>query len=99
VAKKVTVIPANPTYYDKGVSREKTRVAAYCRVSTDQEEQLGSFANQVCYYQNLISSRPDWELVDIFADEGISGTGTKMRNGFMEMIKACNDGKIDLVIT
>ena len=99
MAKKVTVIPANPTYYDKGVSREKTRVAAYCRVSTDQEEQLGSFANQVCYYQNLISSRPDWELVDIFADEGISGTGTKMRNGFMEMIKACNDGKIDLVIT
>jgi Site-specific recombinases, DNA invertase Pin homologs len=74
-------------------------VAAYCRVSTDHEEQEGSFKNQVDYYTKLIEKTPGWELAGIFADDGISGTGTKKRSGFMDMIAACEDGRVDLVIT
>jgi DNA invertase Pin-like site-specific DNA recombinase len=70
-----------------------------CRVSTEQEEQLGSFENQVEYYTNLIKNREDWTLAGLFTDEGISGTGTKKRAGFMQMIRACEEGKVDLVIT
>ena len=98
--KKITVIPANPTNKNvEGIVKKKQRVAAYCRVSTDHEEQLGSFANQVEYYTNLINKNPDYEMAGIFADEGISGTGTKKRTGFMSMIQACEEGKVDLVIT
>ena len=100
MARKVTVIPANPikitTAVDEG---HKTRVAAYCRVSTDHEEQEGSFNNQVSYYTNMIAGNPDYELAGIFADDGISGTGTKKRSGFMDMIQACEEGRVDLVIT
>ena len=101
MAKKVTVIPANQINKKSNnrTQKKKIRAAAYCRVSTDQEEQLGSFANQVEYYTNYINSNPDYEMAGIFADEGISGTGTKKRTGFMEMIKACEEGKVDLVIT
>ena len=101
MARKVTVIPANPTGGSKGLnaSGKKVRVAAYCRVSTDHEEQEGSFKNQVDYYTKLINNNPDWELAGIFADDGISGTGTKKRSGFMEMIAACDEGRVDLVIT
>ena len=55
------------------------KVAAYCRVSTEQEEQQGSFKNQVEYYTNLINANPDYEMAGIFSDDGISGTST--RNG------------------
>ena len=101
MARKVTVIPANPTggSKDRKSSGKKIRVAAYCRVSTDHEEQEGSFKNQVDYYTKLINNNPDWELAGIFADDGISGTGTRKRSGFMEMIAACEDKKVDLVIT
>lgn len=101
MARKVTVIPANPTGGSKaaGGGGKKKRVAAYCRVSTDHEEQEGSFKNQVDYYTKLINNTPDWELAGIFADDGISGTGTKKRSGFMEMIAACEEGRVDLVIT
>ena len=101
MARKVTVIPANPTGGSKtaGGNGKKKRVAAYCRVSTDHEEQEGSFKNQVDYYTKLINNNPDWELAGIFADDGISGTGTKKRSGFMEMIAACDEGRVDLVIT
>lgn len=74
-------------------------MAAYCRVSTDQEEQLNSFENQVDYYTKYISEKPDYQMVDIYADEGISGTNTKKREGFNRMIADCEAGKIDLVIT
>ncbi len=101
MARKVTVIPANPTGGSNVASGggRKTRVAAYCRVSTDHEEQEGSFKNQVDYYTKLIEGKPDWELAGIFADDGISGTGTKKRDGFMGMIAACDEGRVDLVIT
>lgn len=101
MARKVMVIPANPTGGNKGavVSGRKIRVAAYCRVSTDHEEQEGSFKNQVDYYTKLIEKTSGWELAGIFADDGISGTGTKKRSGFMEMIAACEEGRVDLVIT
>ena len=90
MARKVTVIPANPTSGSKAAGGgKKTRVAAYCRVSTDHEEQEGSFKNQVDYYTKLIEKTPGWELAGIFADDGISGTGTKKRSGFMDMIAAC----------
>ena len=72
----------NPlTRLPQGCSR-KRRVAAYARVSTDQEEQQTSYEAQVDYYTDYINRRPDWELVGIYTDEGISGTNTKRREGF-----------------
>lgn len=74
-------------------------MAAYCRVSTDQEEQENSFKNQVDYYTRYISEHPDYELAGIYADEGISGTNTKKREQFKRMIADCEAHKIDMVIT
>ena len=100
MAKRVMVIPANPTGGNKAASAgKKKRVAAYCRVSTEHEEQEGSFKNQVDYYTKLINNTADWEMAGIFADDGISGTGTKKRSGFTDMIKACEERRVDLVIT
>lgn len=100
MARRVTVIPASQTKRSNGgEQKKKLRVACYCRVSTDHEEQEGSFKNQVDYYTKLINENPDWEMAGVFADDGISGTGTKKRTGFMDMIKACEDGKVDFVIT
>ena len=101
MARKVTVIPAKSQTEkaESGSARKKLRVACYCRVSTDHEEQEGSFKNQVEYYTNMINSNLEWEMAGLFADDGISGTGTKKRTGFMDMIKACEDGRVDFVIT
>jgi DNA invertase Pin-like site-specific DNA recombinase len=99
MAKNITVIPASQIQKSKATEKKKIRVAAYCRVSTEHEEQVGSFKNQVEYYTELINRNPDWEMAGIFADEGISGTGTRKRAGFNAMIKACRDGKVDRVIT
>lgn len=77
----------------------KIRVAAYCRVSTNEEDQLLSFENQVTYYTSYINDNPKYEMSGIYADEGISGTSTKKREQFKKMIQDCEDGKIDLVIT
>lgn len=74
-------------------------MAAYCRVSTDQEEQLSSYENQVNYYKSYIKQNPIYELAGIYADEGISGTNTKKREEFNRMIKDCRDKKIDRIIT
>lgn len=79
--------------------RRKTRVAAYCRVSTDGDEQLNSFASQKAYYKEKIESNPEWTLVDIYADEAITGTKVEIREGFKRMIEDCNQGKIDIVMT
>lgn len=78
---------------------KKLRVAAYCRVSTELDEQYTSFAMQIKAYTQKITDNPDWELAGIFADEGITGTSAEKRPKFMEMIKACENGYIDLVIT
>jgi site-specific DNA recombinase len=99
MAKNVTVIPASPIRKSAEGVKKKIRVAAYCRVSTEQEEQLGSFENQVNYYTELINNNPDWVMAGIFSDEGISGTGTKKRAGFQKMMRACREGKVDRVIT
>lgn len=77
----------------------KRRVAAYARVSTDMEEQLTSYDAQVRYYTDYIKSREDWKFVRVYADEGITGTSTKHRDGFKQMVKDALDGKIDLIIT
>ncbi|WP_297210402.1 recombinase family protein [uncultured Flavonifractor sp.] len=75
------------------------RVAAYCRVSTDREDQANSFANQQQYFLTWISRNPDWVLQRIYADEGISGTSTKKRRQFNAMIAAARAGEIDLILT
>ena len=77
----------------------KRRVAGYARVSTDLEEQQTSYAAQVDYYTTFIRARPDWTLVHIYTDEGVTGTSTKHREGFNEMVKDALDGKIDLIVT
>ncbi len=77
----------------------KLRVAAYCRVSTQEEQQLGSFEMQVHHYRQKIQSNPAWELVEIYQDEGISGTSVNKRLGFQKMIADAVDGKIDLILT
>ena len=78
---------------------KKLRVAAYCRVSTDDEEQQTSYTKQKEHYTNFISRNPDWELVDIYADEGLPGTTTKHRKEFQRMMQDAEDGKIDLILT
>ncbi len=77
----------------------KIRVAAYCRVSTAEEAQVGSFEMQVQHFQSLIDSNPRYELVKIYKDEGISGTQVKKRQGFQAMIDDAVAGKIDLILT
>lgn len=102
MARSITVIPARAenSILENGVEQiRRKRVAAYCRVSTDQEEQLNSFEAQRSYYLNLINSNPDYEMGGVFADEGISGTNTKKREQFNALIDACKEGKIDLILT
>lgn len=78
---------------------EKKRVAAYCRVSTDSEDQTNSFESQQRYFRQYIEQRPDWVLYEIFADEGITGTNTKKRREFNRMIDCAKRGEFDLIIT
>ena len=80
-------------------SVRKLRVAAYCRVSTEEEEQQGSFEIQKLYYTEKINSTPEWEVAGIYADDGISGVHTKKRDGFNQMIQDCKKRKIDLILT
>ena len=75
------------------------RIAAYCRVSTDKEDQANSFESQKRYFLQYINANPSWELYEIFADEGISGTNTKKRKGFNRMISCAERGQIDLILT
>lgn len=79
-------------------STNKLRVAAYCRVSSDSEDQLESFAAQVDYYTKLIAQCEDWQMVDIYADEGISALSTSKRDDFNRLMKDCRKGKIDIVL-
>ncbi len=75
------------------------QVAAYCRVSTDKEDQAGSFESQCRFFRRYIDSNPDWELFGIFADEGVTGTNTLKRREFNRMIECAKEGKIDLILT
>ncbi len=99
--KSITVIPARKRFGNT-VAKEKIkklRVAAYCRVSTETEEQNSSYEVQVAHYTEFIKKNNEWEFAGIFADDGISGTNTKKREEFNRMIDECMEGKIDLVIT
>lgn len=95
----VMVIPAIETTKQGTGEIPKKRVCAYCRVSTDQEEQLSSYDLQVQHYTNFIMSNDLWEFSGVYADEGISGTSIKNRDNFKRMISDCEDGKIDMIIT
>lgn len=97
----VTLIPARRRAGNKIIKEDKPklRVAAYCRVSTDSDEQAGSYETQVNHYTEYIGRNKEWELAGIYTDDGISGTNTKKREGFNEMIDDCMAGKIDMVIT
>lgn len=79
--------------------RERKRVAPYCRVSTSSEDQRASYETQIQAYKDYVSKHEDWVLVDIYADEGISGTSLKNRTNFKRMIDDCKAGKIDMIIT
>ena len=99
IAPNVTVIaPAIKTAANATDQYHQLRVAAYCRVSTAQEEQLNSYQVQINYYTDLINKKKEWKLVGIFADEGISGTQTKKRTEFNRMIRMCKQKKIDLIL-
>lgn len=74
-------------------------MAAYCRVSTDSDEQATSYETQVTHYTEYITGNPEWSFAGVYADDGISGTNTKKREEFNRMITDCMDGKIDMVIT
>ena len=96
---KVIIIPANAQRNTPGKSSsQKLRVAAYCRVSTDSEEQINSYKNQLAYYTEKIDSNPDWKMAGIYADEGITGTSMKHREDFKRMLRACREGRIDLIL-
>lgn len=96
---KVTIIPAKLTRNIPGKSaNQKLRVAAYCRVSTDSEEQINSYKNQLAYYTEKIGGNPAWKMAGIYADEGITGTSMKHREDFKRMLRACREGRIDLIL-
>lgn len=99
VLPEVIVIPATITEKTHKTRKKKLRVAAYCRVSTDDEEQLTSYRNQIEHYTHKIKQNADWKLVGIFADEGITGVMAKKRDEFLKLINLCRDGKVDVIIT
>ena len=99
--KSVMVIPAKKRHGNTASKKEvkKLRVAAYCRVSTDTDEQATSYDAQVEHYTEYIKKNSTWQFAGIYADDGISGTGTKKREEFLRMIDDCMAGKIDMVVT
>lgn len=91
----VIKIPAKPQKGNAAAKEEvkRLRVAAYCRVSTDNEEQASSYESQIQHYTEYINSKPEWVMVRVYADEGISATSTKGREEFNAMIEDCQAGK------
>lgn len=83
----------------EAIKAERIRVAAYCRVSTDDDDQLGSFESQKLYYEEKIAKNKGWVNAGIFADEAITGTKVDKRDSFQEMITKCQNGEIDMVLT
>ena len=98
IVENIEVIPAI-SEVDFYADESDKRVAIYARVSTDDAAQTSSFELQQAHYEHLISQHPGWNLVKIYADEGISGTSLKNRDAFLQMIEDCEDGKIDLIVT
>lgn len=98
---KVTVVPATLNRFTAAPihSTRKRRVAAYARVSTNDEEQANSYEAQVSHYTRHIQENPEWEFVSVYADKGITGTSTKKREQFNDMVQDALAGKIDLIIT
>lgn len=94
----VVIIPARQQAAAESGGKRQLRVAAYCRVSTDDEEQLTSYEAQKAYYTDKIMTNKEWTLAGIFADEGITGTSAKKRPEFLKMIRQCEQGKIDVVL-
>lgn len=97
-APQVIVIPAKVETPQEQEKKRHLRVAAYCRVSTDSEEQLSSYENQLAYYTEKIMNEPGWTMAGVFADEGITGTSTGRRKEFLRMIRQCRQGKIDMIL-
>ena len=98
VAPKVIIIPAKQEMAENRTIKRQLRVAAYCRVSTDDEEQLTSYEAQQTYYTDKIMTNPDWTMAGIYADEGITGTKATKRPEFLKMIRKCKQKKIDLIL-
>ena len=99
IGKTVTKIDANPLLVSKENEYKQLRVAAYCRVSTDTDEQLESYEAQLTYYTDAIAKNPQWRFAGIYADEGITGTAAHKRPQFLKMIQDCEKGKIDFILT
>lgn len=99
--KNVEVIKARNTLSSRAKTNltKRLRVAAYCRVSTDSEDQLNSYKSQVQYYTDLIKANSEWSLADIYADEAITGTQVTKREDFQRLINDCMNGDIDLIVT
>ena len=99
--KNVEVIKANTTLVNRNFSKkiDRLRVAAYCRVSTDSEDQLNSYKSQVKHYTDYINQNHDWVFAGIYADEAITGTQTTKREDFQRMINDAMNGEIDMVVT
>lgn len=97
--KKVKTIPATLTRFTASpiTEQKKRRVAGYARVSTDHDDQFTSYEAQIDYYTNYIKSRDDWEFVDVYTDEGITGTSTKRREGFKRMVADALAGRIEIL--
>lgn len=98
-ARTITKIEANPALTSRRDEYRKMRVAAYCRVSTDEEDQLNSMETQVKYYTAKIAENPQWSLAGIYADRGITGTRTDKREKFLKLMRDCEKGKVDLILT
>jgi DNA invertase Pin-like site-specific DNA recombinase len=101
ILKEVQIIEPSPDRINRSNSKklERIRVGVYVRVSTDSEEQLLSYNSQVSHYKQLVSTNPEWELIDIYADEAISGTQINNRINFQRMISDATNGKLDMIIT
>ena len=96
---RVIKIPAKPEATRQAEARRQLRVAAYCRVSTKEEDQANSYEVQKEYYSDKIMSNTAWTMAGIFADKGITGTSAKKREDFMRMIRHCRQKKIDVILT
>lgn len=90
---RIIVIPSNTPEQTR-----KLRVAAYARVSSNSEDQLNSFAVQNAHYTDLITSNPEWEFVDVYADKGITGTSAEKREDFQRLLADCRRGRIDKIL-
>ncbi len=96
---RVEYIPPSEPMAKSNNEKHRLKVAVYCRVSTDNLNQAGSYELQIQTYKEYVSSHPEWELVEIYADGGISGTSTRHRVAFNKMIEDCKAGKTDMIIT